>query len=262
MSWVGGTAVTSQDVTKYRAIFLDVGDTLVHADPSWAEVIIDVASLHGITISLGALSVAERELAPQLAARFARGARCSFTADTARAHWSWVYRHLLESSGASEELVGRVAERCHERFTTLTTWKLFADVRPLFAALDVVRASGIHVAVLSNWEGWLDRLLAHLAIADHFDALTISGWVGSEKPDQAIFDHALHGAGLDRASSHLAVHVGDSWDADVVGARSVGINPVLLDRNGRSDAARRTSTTVIATLSELPSIIRNGTVRP
>ena len=85
--------------------------------------------------------------------------------------------------------------------------------------------------------------------------------VALEKPDAGIFDHALAAAGLDRSTAHLAIHVGDSWSADVAGARGVGIAPVWLDREGRGSAERVASTTTIRTLAELPTLIDVGAVR-
>ena len=47
------------------------------------------------------------------------------------------------------------------------------------------------------------------------------------KPRREIFDEALRVSGC---RPDEAIHIGDSYDTDVVGARSVGIWPVLLLR--------------------------------
>lgn len=56
--------------TPYRAVFLDVGDTLVHADPSWPAIIARVAASGGIDVTPEALVAAERSIAPEIARRF------------------------------------------------------------------------------------------------------------------------------------------------------------------------------------------------
>ena len=47
--------------TPYTAVFLDVGDTLIHADPSWPAIIARVAAEHGVEVSPESLVVAEQD---------------------------------------------------------------------------------------------------------------------------------------------------------------------------------------------------------
>jgi putative hydrolase of the HAD superfamily len=77
---------------------------------------------------------------------------------------------------------------------------------------------GAIVAVLSNSEGKLAELLADIGIADLFATIVDSGKVGIEKPDPRIFAHTLAAVG----APGPAIHIGDSWAADIVGARGVG----------------------------------------
>ena len=75
-----------------------------------------------------------------------------------------------------------------------------------------------------------------------------SAAVGAAKPDPAIFTAALERAG---ARPEDAVHVGDSLEKDVAGARAAGIRPVLLCRDGDPPGGVE----AIGTLSELPSLL-------
>jgi putative hydrolase of the HAD superfamily len=61
------------------------------------------------------------------------------------------------------------------------------------------------------------------------DAVVTSASVGVRKPVVAIFEHALSLAG---AHPDEAVHVGDSVQDDVAGARAAGIEAVLIRRDG------------------------------
>ncbi|HID85959.1 MAG TPA: haloacid dehalogenase, partial [Anaerolineae bacterium] len=54
--------------------------------------------------------------------------------------------------------------------------------------------------------------------------------VGCAKPHPGIFQAALQWA---RARPEQAIHVGDSYHADVLGAQAVGITGVLLDREDK-----------------------------
>jgi putative hydrolase of the HAD superfamily len=118
----------------------------------------------------------------------------------------------------------------------------FADARP--ALLDA-RARGRRVVVVSNWDVSLHEVLERLGLAAVLDGIVTSAAVGARKPAAAIFERAL---ALARAAPHQAVHVGDSVEDDVAGARAAGIEPVLVRRDG---AAGPPGVRTIATLAAL-----------
>lgn len=84
-----------------------------------------------------------------------------------------------------------------------------------------LKDSGVKMAVVSNFDTRLRKLLKDLNVLDLFDAVIISSEVGYEKPDGKIFR-----AALDRISveASKAVHVGDDKKADKEGANAVGID--------------------------------------
>ena len=61
-----------------------------------------------------------------------------------------------------------------------------------------------------------------------------SAEAGARKPAPAVFERALAIAG---ARAEHAIHIGDSLEEDVIGARRAGVEPVLLSRDGRRAAA-------------------------
>ena len=61
----------------------------------------------------------------------------------------------------------------------------------------------------------------------YLDFIVTSTEAGADKPNPAIFRLALERAGV---NSTEAVHVGDQYHLDIIGARGVGINTILLDR--------------------------------
>ncbi len=89
-----------------------------------------------------------------------------------------------------------------------------------------LRLRGVRVAVLSNSEGRLAELLAEVGLADAFDAIIDSGVVHLEKPGRAIFDHTLEVLG----ANHAPIHIGDSYNADIVGARNAGWRAIWFGR--------------------------------
>src|SRR5439155_7359977 len=101
------------------------------------------------------------------------------------------------------------------------------DVVP---ALQHLSTSGLTLAVVSNFEEWLERLLETLGVIRYFDVRVISGVEGVEKPDPRIFRLALERTGMEAKDS---VYVGDSPAFDIEPATAVGLQGVLLDRRGR-----------------------------
>ena len=126
---------------------------------------------------------------------------------------------------------------------------LYDDVIP---TLQHFRDEGFKLAIVSNWDTPLDPLTERLGIAEYFDAIVAShdARVRSEKPDPHIFNYALAAVNV---SAEEVVHVGDTYQADIVGAEGVGIRPILLDRDG-TQAGRWDET--IQSLAELPGLLK------
>ena len=97
------------------------------------------------------------------------------------------------------------------------------------AALERLRAGGARLAVVSNWDVSLHDVLERTGLRGLVGAVVISAELGVAKPDPAIFRAALDRLGARAAD---AMHVGDSVEADVAGARAAGLEAVLVTRNG------------------------------
>jgi putative hydrolase of the HAD superfamily len=85
------------------------------------------------------------------------------------------------------------------------------------------------IAVISNSDGRIDRVLSHCGIADCFESITDSGNVGVEKPRREIFEAALRTM---NAQPEESLYVGDVYSVDYLGARNVGMDAVLFDVAG------------------------------
>jgi putative hydrolase of the HAD superfamily len=112
-------------------------------------------------------------------------------------------------------------------------------------ALARLRASGARLAVVSNWDVSLHDVLERTGLRALVDAVVISAELGAAKPDPAIFRAALERLG---AAAADALHVGDSVEHDVAGARAAGIEAVLVARDGAEAPA---GVRAIASLDEL-----------
>jgi putative hydrolase of the HAD superfamily len=205
-------------------IFFDVGETLLTPDPSWAEIYRQACAPFGMDIDLDRLSATLANAPFDLGQPYEPSEEASF--ERVRAYDA----QILAALGYPDppEAVFRAIGAA---FSAREAWLVFPDVLPALRALE---GAGIRRAVISNWVWGAPQLLHDLELAAYFEALVISARIGRQKPDRAIFQHALELTGV---APERAWHVGDSYRADVLGARSVGIQPVLIDRHV-TDAAK------------------------
>ncbi len=230
-------------------IFFDVGETLLHAPPSWHAVVAEVCAQRGRPVPAELIAAAEPAVWRAVrAGPHDLPQRWTLSREASQRFWLWVYDRVLAEAGLSEAERAGLAEACLERFLHHDTWHLFPDALPVIRQL---HAQGYRMGIISNWEDWLEAVLVKREIASYFDPVVISGAVGYEKPDREIFELALSRAGV---VPRDAIHIGDNPEADVAGARAAGITPVLLDRSGRFDSAALDCYR-ITSLHELPGVV-------
>jgi putative hydrolase of the HAD superfamily len=210
---------------RFRAVFFDVGETLVHVDPSFVELFVTVLTRAGHERSEGEV----REASAHIYARFSEAARdgsmWTTSPERSRAFWTSVYDRMLAELGVVA--VDGLAATLYREFTRLENYVLFDDVRPTIRAL---RAHGLLLGIVSNFEAWLEEWFGIHELVETFPVRVISGIEGIEKPDQQIFRLALERAGVDAAES---AYVGDNPEFDVDPPAALGMFPVLIDRRDR-----------------------------
>ncbi|MEP7379965.1 MAG: HAD-IA family hydrolase [Chloroflexota bacterium] len=210
-------------------LFLDVGDTLIRAHPSWAGVYRQGLLESGIDLAEKDL---ERALLQETQAGgwwldetpFEPTETNSFA--TVMAFDAAVLARLGHA-----DLDEAAFRRIEDSFARHSAWYVFPDVTP---ALDSMNAAGIRLCVISNFVWGAPELIHDLELARHFEKLVISARVGFQKPNPGIFRHALEQMNV---APERAMHVGDSYRADILGARGVGLRAALIAR-GPTDPAR------------------------
>jgi putative hydrolase of the HAD superfamily len=204
------------------AVLLDAGNTLIGMD---LELLAGLAGEAGVVVTVDRLARAEAAARPTVS-RFLATASESTEAGAARG----VYlRAMLAALGHDldlDALVPRLAEAVR-RVPTVQLWSQVLPGVP--EALARLRAAGLRLVVVSNADGTVEEGLTRAGLRARLDVIVDSFLVGAEKPDPRIFTHALAEAGTTAAR---AVHVGDLYAVDVLGARSAGIEGVLLDPYG------------------------------
>ncbi|AIE86174.1 HAD family hydrolase [Fimbriimonas ginsengisoli] len=171
--------------------------------------------------------------------------RANLTRDPAqlREFWSALYRTWLELHGYPAALAERFLVLGEElAYSGGDTWfPPFPDTRP---CLERLRNQGMRMAVVSNWDLSLSRVLESIDLLAYFERVIASLEEGPEKPDPALFRIALERLGVE---PNEVVHVGDSPRDDIDGAQAAGIRALLLDRR-----AEKSRPGVIRSLDELP----------
>jgi putative hydrolase of the HAD superfamily len=132
----------------------------------------------------------------------------------------------------------------------------FTPFPEVAAALGALRAAGVRLVVVSNWDVSLHEALMTTGLTRQVDAALSSAEAGAAKPDPAIFARALALAG-DGLTADDAVHVGDE-PVDVEGARAAGIRAVLVHRDPATPPPANAAADALAVLPDLaglPSLI-------
>ena len=210
---------------RYRAVFFDAGETLVHPAPSFPELFARTVTEAGHPRTADQIVDGLTMVSDEFARAAVEEELWTTHPDRSRRFWVRVYERFLEAldipaaNGLTDTLYGT--------FTTIENYEAFDDVVPTLRRL---RDEGYVLGVISNFEPWLEELLAHLSLDVLLPVRVISGLEGVEKPDPVIFRLALERTGL---PPDEVAYVGDIPDFDIVPTAALGMFPVLIDRRER-----------------------------
>jgi putative hydrolase of the HAD superfamily len=228
-----------------RAVFFDVGNTLLFPHPSVSEVCRQILAEEGHVHDLSAIDA----LMPLVDEYYEDRYRTddTFWTDEAETSQVWVgmYSLLCRRLGIADE-PERIGRRVYEEFGRPERWRAYDDVEPAFRRL---RERGYGVGIISNWDRRLASLLNGMGLGELVDTIVCSADVGLRKPDPRIFELACERLGV---SPSDAAHVGDHHYADVLGATSVGMTPVLIDRH---DSGAQHAERFLTSLDDLESVL-------
>jgi putative hydrolase of the HAD superfamily len=109
---------------------------------------------------------------------------------------------------------------------TQTNWRVEKDAVPTLRAL---AARGFRLGAVSNGSDHLNalELLDKARLRQSFEIVLTSAAHGRRKPDASIFQAALDHF---RVAPREAVMIGDNYQADILGARALGLRTIWLTR--------------------------------
>ena len=203
---------------EVTTVFFDAGGTLLKPREDVGEVYARSGRRHGIDAE-------PHDLMASFLRAFSRRKLDGRPQD--KAWWRGVVEEAFAPFGGGDDPAG-LFEDLYGHFTHPDAWELFPRAHEIIRTL---KTRGYRTALISNWDERLPKLLEELDLASLLDPIVISCRVGAEKPHPRIFETALEEADVPPST---ALMVGDDYEADVEGARAMGMKAVLVRRPGQT----------------------------
>jgi putative hydrolase of the HAD superfamily len=219
-----------------RAVLFDVDFTLARPGPELGPAgYVHAGAQHGLTLdparyaAARAAALLELKLHPEL--------------EHDDEIWFRFSERVVRGMGGDDESAYACAVEITRGWERHENFELYDDTLPVLAEL---RAAGLKIGLVSNSARDVHAFARHHAL--EIDAGISSFFHGKTKPHASIFRAVLDLLDVDPGE---AVMLGDSVEADIVGAVAIGMRAILLDRLGvHPDFEPR-----IETLAVLPDVL-------
>lgn len=206
-----------------EAVTFDAAGTLIRVADPVGETYARLARDVGARLAPAALDAAFRDVFPCMPPMAFPDVPSSKLAEAERAWWRDLVARVVGRAGGVAEFE-KYFDALFRHYASGAAWRAYPEVHDV---LESLRARGLRLAVVSNFDSRLAPILRDLGIAPLVDTVIHSTACGAAKPDARIFESALDA--LD-ATPEIALHVGDNLDADYHGALSAGMRAVHLRR--------------------------------
>jgi len=191
-----------------RSVFVDLGETLVGFRPRTFELISSVLKDYGYSLN------------PLQVYRIMMRVMGKYNyPDEQGSNPFDVEEFMYELGIVSKDIMKEVQERVKYGDSHF----VYDDAIPF---LEAVRSMGLTTVLVSNATPRAREIVKEYGLDKYLDSLIFSCDVGLIKPNPRIFSLAMKIGGFP------AVHVGDIYEMDVIGAKRAFVTPLLLDRFG------------------------------
>lgn len=146
-----------------------------------------------------------------------------------------------------ESQLNALSSDLYDFFGTVDPWRLNSSAKSI---LDFLTGKGISVAVLSNFDSRLRRILSQFGLDRYFRAFFLSGETGLAKPNEKLFKLVEKTMIVD---SNEIAHIGDDFEKDYLAAKNSGWRPFLFSESSVDDRADKNH--ILTNLCDLKSKI-------
>lgn len=207
-----------------KGVLFDIGDTVIHVDPSVGEIYARVCREKGMSLDPEILQTAFRSVWDRFSRLTPRGAnRFAHFPGGEREWWSRLVREVMAKAEIPVQPPAWYGA-FEEAFLRPGAWKVYPEA---VSTLKEIRRRGLIVGAISNWDSRLAGILALAGLAGEFDPLVVSAIEGMEKPSAELFNLGLKRCGL---AAGATIYVGNRPEEDYRGAEAAGLRPLLIDR--------------------------------
>lgn len=223
---------------RIQAVIFDAAGTLIHLREPVGETYARLAREHGVDVPGSRLDEAFHRVFAATSPNVHPGVPLEAAIARERDWWRDLVRGTFRAADGRVRLsdfsdFDAYFAALFAHYGTTSAWALAPDTGKTLTGL---AERGIALAVISNFDQRLRRLLQALEIHELFGAVVLPADVGAAKPDRMIFDACLKRLGL---AAHRSLYVGDHAVEDVEAAKTAGMNALNIG--------------AIATLAEVPA---------
>ncbi len=235
-----------------QAVLFDLGNTLMYSPDPWAPIFDQAgramgAYLHSRKIDVDA-AIFSSEFRQRINRYYAERERSMLETSSLS-----VLQDMLTEQGFVDLPKTLLRAALDQYYAiTQTNWLLEHDAVPTLTQL---RAESFRVGLVSNASDSRDvlALVDKFGIREYFDFILVSADCGYRKPHPRIFEMALSNWGY---LPDEIVMVGDKLDADISGARPLGIYTIWIKRRAKAvDPLPATPNATVEALSEIPPLL-------
>ena len=223
-----------------KAIFFDYGGTLDAPGIAWKEHFYEIYKRHGISVDM------ERFSRAFYAADDSLILENPISLNLTQIVHEQVKRVLKGLDSFSENLQGTIAKE----FLSNS----FKDLKKSIECLKRLRTR-FRIGIISNNYGNLEAICRETGLIDVVDIMLDSNLIGAMKPDKKIF---LKGLNALDVSPKEAVMVGDNIKRDILGAKAIGMDAILISSERSQDIKVPEGTLVI---SDMVALLRLAGLR-
>lgn len=208
-------------------IFFDAFKTLIYLHPNYPGAFADVCRYFGYPVSEAEVARVLGDIERMMEQRWRLQGDLTCSPEELSRRWRALNRAIFQAVGIDGD-ASALSEEMERRFDTGEYARAYEDSLPTIESL---RCQGFRLGVISNGTPGVARCLEVTGVTDRVEFVLVSALVGWEKPSPRIFAMGLDAVGL---QPQQVVFVGDHYEADIRGATAIGMQAVLMDREGRS----------------------------